>query len=87
MVNAVFAWVIANLFINNPASILPVFIQIPLAIWIGYHVYKRSGSMLLPSLAALAVMYGTAILTSYVPALQIDVVSYLGGEGALLPLD
>lgn len=82
MVNAVFAWVIANLFINNPSSVLPVFIQIPLAIWIGYHVYKRSGSMLLPSLAALAVMYGTAILTSYVPALQIDVREYLGGEGA-----
>src|SRR5699024_3815534 len=35
MVNAVFAWVIANLFITYPASVLPVFIQIPLAIWIG----------------------------------------------------
>ncbi|GEL77121.1 carbon starvation CstA family protein [Tenuibacillus multivorans] len=81
MVNAVFAWVIANLFINNPGSVLPVFIQIPLAIWIGYHVYKRSGSMLLPSIAALIVMYGTAVLTSYITPLQINVVEYLGGEG------
>src|SRR5699024_9918644 len=32
MVNAVFAWVIANLFISFPASVLPVFIQIPLAV-------------------------------------------------------
>lgn len=80
MVNAVFAWVISNLFISFPASVLSVFIQIPLAVWIGYHVYKKKGNMLLPSLVALAVMYATAILASYVPALQIDLVKYFGGE-------
>src|SRR5699024_8748275 len=32
MVNAVFAWVISNLFITYPSSVLPVFIQIPLAV-------------------------------------------------------
>ncbi len=82
MVNAVFAWVIAKLFISFPASVLSVFIQIPLAVWIGYSVYKRKGNMLLPSIVALAVMYATAILASYVPALQIDLVKYFGGEGA-----
>ena len=41
MVNAVFAWVIANLFIKFPASVLPIFIQIPLAVWVGHAVYKR----------------------------------------------
>ncbi|TFB15077.1 carbon starvation protein A [Filobacillus milosensis] len=82
MVNAVFAWVIAKLFISNPSAVLSVFIQIPLAVWIGYHVYKRSGSMLLPSIAALIVMYGTAILASYYDILQIDLVRYFGGEGA-----
>ncbi|WP_246938514.1 carbon starvation protein A [Bacillus pinisoli] len=79
MVNAVFAWVIANLFIKFPASVIPVFIEIPLAIWIGYSVYKKKGGMLLPSLVALAVMYGSAVITSLVPALQIDLVSYFGG--------
>ncbi|WP_101842219.1 carbon starvation protein A [Halobacillus sp. Marseille-P3879] len=82
MVNAVFAWVIANLFISFPASVLSVFIQIPLAIWIGYSVYKRKKSMLLPSVIALGVMYLAAIVASYVPALQIDMVRYFGGEGA-----
>lgn len=82
MVNAVFAWVIANLFISFPASILSVFIQIPLAIWIGYRVYKRKGNMLLPSILALGVMYIAAILASYIPALQINLVEYFGGEGA-----
>ncbi|MUK90269.1 carbon starvation protein A [Ornithinibacillus sp. L9] len=80
MVNAVFAWVISNLFISYPASVLPVFIQIPLAIWIGYAVYKRKAKMLIPSLLALAVMYLTAVIASNVDFLQIDLVRYMGGE-------
>lgn len=81
MVNAVFAWVVANLFVSYPSSVLPVFIQIPLAVWIGNAVYKRNKKMLGPSVVALAVMYITAIIASKVPLLQIDLVSYMGGEG------
>lgn len=81
MVNAVFAWVISNLFISYPASVLPMFIQIPLAVWIGYAVYKRNAKMLLPSVVALVIMYGVAILSSKIEILQIDFVQYLGGEG------
>jgi len=80
MVNAVFAWVIANLFISFPASVIPVFIQIPLAVWIGFAVYKKNIKMLVPSLIALAVMYGAAILSSQYEFLQIDLVRYMGGE-------
>ncbi|WP_067730124.1 carbon starvation CstA family protein [Oceanobacillus damuensis] len=80
MVNAVFAWVISNLFINYPASVLPVFIQIPLAIWIGHAAYKRNMKMLIPSLIALAVMYITAIFASRNEFLQINLVQYMGGE-------
>jgi carbon starvation protein len=80
MVNAVFAWVISNLFIQYPASVVPVFIQIPLAIWIGYAAYKRNQKMLIPSLIALAVMYLAAILASRTEFLQIDLVQYMGGE-------
>lgn len=82
MVNAVFAWVIANLFISFPASVLSIFIQIPLAIWIGFAVYKRQKKMLVPSLIALAVMYLTAVIAAKVEFLQIDLVQYMGGEGA-----
>ncbi|CAM3816973.1 carbon starvation CstA family protein [Alkalicoccus chagannorensis] len=82
MVNAVFAWVIANLFITYPASVIPVFIQIPLAIWIGYAVYKRNVKMLLPSLLALGIMYTMAILSSGNTWMQIDLVRYMGGEEA-----
>ncbi|SFL50017.1 carbon starvation CstA family protein [Salibacterium qingdaonense] len=82
MVNAVFAWVISNLFISFPASVPAVFIQIPLALWIGYTINKKRKKMLVPSLIALAVMYVTAVAASNIPALQIDLVSYFGGEGS-----
>lgn len=80
MINAVFAWVISNLFITFPASVLSIFIQIPLAVWIGFRTYKSTGSMVVPAIAVLFIMYFTAILASYVPVLQIDLVSYFGGE-------
>ncbi|MFP4129742.1 MAG: carbon starvation protein A [Halorhodospira sp.] len=86
MVNAVFAWVIANLFINNPAAVLPVVLQVPVAIWIGTTVLRRGGRLLVPSLIALVLMYGTAILTSNLEWLQIDLVRWLGGEGATTPI-
>jgi len=82
MVNAVFAWVISNLFINFPATVLSIFIQIPLAIWIGIRAYRKSGNMIVPSILVLFVMYFTAIIASYVPALQIDLVQYFGGTEA-----
>lgn len=82
MVNAVFAWVISNLFISFPASVLSIFIQIPLAVWIGYRSYKKTGSMLIPSIIVLIVMYFAAVIATYVPVLQIDFVRYFGGEGS-----
>lgn len=83
MLNAVFAWIIANLLISYPASVLSIFIQIPLAIWIGYSIRKhRQTSMLRLSIIALVIMYGSAVLASQVPMLQIDLVRYFGGESA-----
>src|SRR5690606_9443875 len=82
MVNAVFAWAIANLFINNPAAVLPVLLQVPIAIWFGYTVIRRGGNMLIPSVLALVVMYGTAVLATRVEFLQVDFQGWLGGAGA-----
>ena len=82
MINAVFAWVIANLFTSFPASVLSIFIQIPLAVWIGFRVYRSQGRLVIPSLIVLCVMYFAAIIASYEPALQIDFVQYFGGAEA-----
>lgn len=80
MVNAVFAWVISNLFISFPASVISIFIQIPLAVWIGYYTYQTERNMLIPSIIVLSIMYFAAVIATYVPALQIDLVRYFGGE-------
>lgn len=57
MVNAVFAVVIANLFIANPGAILPVWGELPIAIAVGFLVYRTRVGILWPSLAALALLY------------------------------
>lgn len=79
MINAVFAWVIADSFISFPSSVLSIFIQIPLAVWIGFKVHRGGGNIVLPSAIALIIMYGTAVLASYVPFFQIDLTQWFGG--------
>ncbi|MBA2243777.1 MAG: carbon starvation protein A, partial [Gemmatimonadetes bacterium] len=57
MVNAVFAVIIANLFIAHPGAILPVWGELPIAIAVGFLVYKTRAGILLPSLVALMLLY------------------------------
>lgn len=67
MVNAVFAVVIANLFVSNPAVVLPVLVTIPLAIGVGQYVYRRRTAALLPSIVALLIVYASIPLGVQVP--------------------
>ncbi|MAF64992.1 MAG: carbon starvation protein A [Planctomycetes bacterium] len=57
LVGAVFAFAIAGLFVAFPASILPVNLEIVVAVAIGWWGYRRKRSLLLPSIAALALLY------------------------------
>jgi len=57
MVNAVFAIVIGRLFTAFPGSVIPIWIEVPLAMGVGYWIYKRKGALLWPSIGALVVMY------------------------------
>ncbi|MEE8106267.1 MAG: carbon starvation protein A [Planctomycetota bacterium] len=57
VVLAVFAFVIAGLFVRYPESVPAVWIEVPLAMLVGTMVYRRKGSMLLWSLVALVLMY------------------------------
>ncbi|NLF30466.1 MAG: carbon starvation protein A, partial [Planctomycetes bacterium] len=67
IVLAVFGLVIAVIFANYPESVLSVWIEIPLAVAIGFWVYKKRGGLLVPSLIALAVMYGMIWVGTHVP--------------------
>jgi carbon starvation protein len=66
MVNAVFAVVIANLFIANPGSIFPVWMAMPTAVAVGLLVYKTRAGILWPSIIALLLLYGYIWIGQYV---------------------
>ncbi len=70
IVLAIFGWVIASVFVQFPEATLPVFLQIPIAVWIGLAVHRRGGRLLGPSLLALALMYGTVWLGAGCPGLE-----------------
>jgi len=71
LVGAVFAFAIAGLFVSFPASILPVNLEIVIAVAIGWWGYKVKRSLLWPSIVALvlsyALIFGTASGELWVP--------------------
>ena len=61
IVLAIFGLVIASVFRLYPTAIFPCTIQIPIAVIIGFWLYRRGSNLLLPSLIALGLMYLTVI--------------------------
>jgi carbon starvation protein len=59
IVLAIFGLVIASVFRMFPESILPVFLQIPIAVGIGVWLHRKGRGLLIPSILALATMYLT----------------------------
>ncbi|MBN1596963.1 MAG: carbon starvation protein A [Bacteroidales bacterium] len=66
IVLSVFALIVATLFVLYPESVIPVWAQLPIAVWLGWQI-KKGGSDLLYSIIALLLMYGTIILGVYFP--------------------
>ncbi|PRX47226.1 carbon starvation protein [Prauserella shujinwangii] len=67
LVNAVFAVVIGNLFVANPEAVLPILLEIPLAIGIGQYVYRTRSAALLPSIVGVILLYVSILLGQLVP--------------------
>ena len=67
MVNAVFAVAIGTLFMSFPESVLPYWLQIPVAMTIGFLVYKRQWRILIPSLAGLLTLLLLVWAGTHVP--------------------
>ncbi|MEZ5948831.1 MAG: carbon starvation CstA family protein [Planctomycetaceae bacterium] len=57
VVLAIFGLVIAMIFSMYPASVLSVWLAMPLAVGIGLWVYKGHGGLLIPSIIALLLLY------------------------------
>ena len=61
IVLAVFAMIVSTLFRMYPESVIPVWLQIPIALWLGWEI-RRGKPELLYSLMALLLMYASILL-------------------------
>ncbi len=67
LVNAVFAVVIANLFMANPGAVLPVWGSLAVAVVVGFLIYRAGAPILWTSLAALAILYALIWIGQFTP--------------------
>lgn len=67
LVIAVFALVIAILFTMYPQAVIPVWIEVPIAIWLGYMVYKKGASPTTLGIVAIILLYLFIVVGAYVP--------------------
>jgi len=70
IVMAIFGLVIAAIFKMYPASVLSVWIEIPLAVGMGWLVYRKRWAPHWPASLALALMMGAVVLAAKLPILQ-----------------
>lgn len=67
IVVAIFGVVIGVVFNLYPQAVIPVFCEIPIALWLGYMVYKKGASHLPMSIIAVIIMYITVAIGAYIP--------------------
>ncbi len=67
IVIAVFGLVIAVVFAMYPASVLPVWCEVGIAVWLGHAVYKQGKSVITWSIIAVVLMYVTVFIGAYLP--------------------
>ena len=78
IVIAVFALIIAILFNMYPQAVIPVWLEVPIALWLGKQVYQKGGDHVKLGIYAVIIMYVTVIIGTYVP---IDLKAVMGAKG------
>jgi carbon starvation protein len=66
MVLSLFAIIVSILFVKHPEAVLPVWLQIPIAVWLGWQI-RNGKNVFLYSVIAVLLMYITIILGTYLP--------------------
>ena len=67
IVVAVFGMIIAIVFNMFPQAVLPIWLEIPIALWLGHVVYKKGASHTTMSIIAVVIMYLTVFAGAYLP--------------------
>jgi len=83
IVIAVFALIMGILFTMYPIAVIPVWFELPIAITLGYLVYKRNINILLPSIIAVIIMYITVAIGAYIPV-DLKIMFGLSPKSALI---
>ena len=86
IVIGIFGLVIAVIFAVYPQAVLSVWIEIPLALAVGWWVHKRHGKLLIPSLLALGVMYICVYVGAYHLPITLPKIEALGAYGSPIVL-
>ncbi len=67
IVIAIFGLVIAVVFAMYPTSVLPVWFEVAIALYLGHAIYKQGKNILTWSIIAVVLMYITVIIGAYLP--------------------
>jgi carbon starvation protein len=67
IVIAIFALIIALLLRMYPNAVLAVWLEIPIAVWLGRQVEKKGGGLLKMSVIGITLMYGAVVAGAYLP--------------------
>lgn len=86
IVIGIFGLVIAVIFAVYPSAVLSVWIEIPLAIGVGWWVHKKHGKLLIPSILALGVMYVCVYIGAYHLPIKVPAIEALGSFGSPIVL-
>jgi len=64
---AIFGLIIAILFSMYPTSVAAVWLQIPIALGLGYFIYKRGSNVFLSSVIAVILLYAVVVIGRFIP--------------------
>ena len=67
IVIAIFAILMANLFVQYPQCVFPIWIEIVIAMTLSWYLYEKKGSLLVGSIAAIVAMYVTIWIGLFIP--------------------
>jgi len=67
IVIAIFAILMANLFVQYPQCVFPIWIEIAIAMALSWYLYEKKGSLLIGSIVAIVLMYLTIWIGLYIP--------------------
>lgn len=67
IVVAIFAILMASLFVKYPESVFPIWVEILIAMGLSWYLFNKKGSLLVGSIVAIALMYLTIWIGLYIP--------------------